>query len=479
MNMPIDNEKVLAATNQNQDLLVYKQPSNSSATAPKNTGNTASACRLDPAKLKDRIHCVQELNKRYALAKVKTKTFVLDEIATPPDMLNKSDFLDLYANKTVRLGPKDEQNLGHYWFTHPDRREYLDGMVFDPSGANSPDQYNLWRGFAVKPDPNLSCGRILAHIDEVICSKDTVCYEYLLDWLALMVQKPESPPGVAICLLSGQGTGKGLFAQYIGKLLGPHYKHILDKGKLLGRFTGQLEDAVFVFADELDWNGDKRDTGILKGLITEQTRMMERKYVEAFEVKNCIHLLIASNERWAVPAEMDDRRFFVLEVSERRKGDTTYFSALVAEMDNGGPSAFLALLRNRDISSFDPRQFPKTAARVDQQLRSLEPLDAWLYDILDAGIHPVHMGAQPWPKDVFKDEFHAAYQQWFVRSRKPGSPESKGHFTQALKQYGITTKKVLDSLHHKRVPGYQLPDLATLRQAFEDRLGHSIPWDPP
>jgi hypothetical protein len=59
-----------------------------------------------------------------------------------------------------------------------------------------------------------------------------------------MVQHPGRLPEVAMELLSGQGTGKGLFMQYLGSLFGRHYKHITDKNHLLGIFSRHLHDAV-------------------------------------------------------------------------------------------------------------------------------------------------------------------------------------------------------------------------------------------
>jgi hypothetical protein len=41
---------------------------------------------------------------------------------------------------------------------------------------------------------------------------------------------------------------------------------------------------------------------------------------------------MASNNDWAAPIDLDDRRFVVLEVSEARKGDRAYFQGLAEEI---------------------------------------------------------------------------------------------------------------------------------------------------
>lgn len=455
-------EKVLQA---NHTGISYKVTSNS--TAP-----------LDDSKLRDPSQCIAELNRRYGVAKVKGKVFVLDTMSKPIDLLSKQAFLDLFANRKVSKG-QESIPLGPYWFTHEQRRQYLNGIVFDPSGQQTSDVYNLWRGWSVHPDSSESCDLFLWHLRHIICGDDEKCFEYLLDWLAQMVQEPWIPPGVAVCLLSDQGTGKGVFMNYIGKIPGQHYKPIIDKQQLLGQFTGQLEDAILVFADELYWDGKKGDTGILKGLITEKTRMMEKKYMEPFPVMNCVHLVIASNEKWAIPAEMGDRRFFVLKVSEEKKGDSAYFKALAHEMESGGPQALLHLLLNRDISSFTPGQFPKTAARVDQQLQSMEPIDRWMHQILTLGTNPLATteSPQPWPTRLIKAYLYESYCAWFRRSCRYGRPENLSLFTQALKNYGIRPVKMPAGTSGYRAPGYLMPDLSTIRKTFEAMLGHPVEWD--
>jgi hypothetical protein len=402
----------------------------------------------------------------------------MDEQSNAISILSKNAFMDLFINKTVTIR-KNQVSVGEYWFRHPKRREYLKGLVFDPSGNAAPEEYNLWKGFDVEASNARSCDAFLEHIKTIVCDNNSECSEYLLNWLAHIIQKPYQPPGVAVCLLSEQGAGKGLMMEYVGKILGRHYKQIVDKNQLLGQFTGQLEDAVLVFADELYWDGNRSETGLLKGLITEKTRMMERKYCEPIPIKNCVHLVIASNESWAIPAELGDRRFFVLEVSPARKGDNDYFSALSKEMSAGGPEALLDFLQRRDISSFVPEKFPKTAARVSQQLASLKPIDEWLYYIADAGALPTECqtNASTWTDKVNKHYLFTDYCHWHRKSRTSSRLENIAAFTQALNRFGISPCKMPKDAKDKRLPGYDFPSQADLRKNIDEVLGHPAPWE--
>ena len=69
--------------------------------------------------------------------------------------------------------------------------------------------------------------------------------------------------------------------------------------------------------------------------------------------------MISSNEDWAVPVAKDDRRFFILDVSNKHKEDHAYFDAIFDQMRQGGSEALMYLLKNRDLSDFNVRKIPR------------------------------------------------------------------------------------------------------------------------
>lgn len=470
--------ETLDACRQPQGLSLVQQ-SNSTASVVSMQSRSAHSAGLDPARLRDPDLCVAELNKRYAVVNFGSQVMIADEFNETHPFVNEGTFHGLYANVMVQVG-KGWKPTTRYWFSHPDRRQYLKGMVFDPGGSPPLGFYNLWKGFAVEADPQGSCDLFLEHVREVICKGDADCYEYVLNWLALMIQRPGVLPGVALCLLSGQGTGKGEFVKYLGKIVGRYLKQLTDRDQLFGRFTDHLDDALLVFADEMHWGGNKNETGRLKVLITEETRESERKYGAVMKVKNCIHLIVASNEEWAVPAEVDDRRFFVLEVSEHRVGDFAYFERLAGERDNGGPEALLAFLETRDISTFNPRSFPRTRARLSQQLASMKPIDGWLHDLAASATLPrsVVGDVEFWSQRVPKEELFQAYKAWRNESKVQGAAESKTAFTKALARFGFVTTKMQHPFGSRRVQAYDVPTIGVLRATFDQLLGYPTDWDP-
>lgn len=298
-------------------------------------------------------------------------------------------FAQRYMNRQVEAGKKADGSplvkpMGRAWLEHAARREY-DRVVFMPGREVSPRLLNLWRGWAVEPATG-SCERFLAHVRDVLCSGNERHAEWLLNWMAHAVQKPYEQGHIAVVLRGGKGVGKGSFTEYLGALFGRHYLSINNSKHLVGAFNAHLRDVVLLFADEAFYAGDRQHEATLKALITESHLTIEGKGRDAERSPNHLHIVIASNNEWVVPAGHMERRFFMLDVGASRQQDKTYFKALADERDSGGAAALLHMLLARDISAFDPRTAPSTRALLSQKALSLESWEALFVDALHAGV---------------------------------------------------------------------------------------------
>jgi hypothetical protein len=152
-----------------------------------------------------------------------------------------------------------------------------------------------------------------------------------------------------------------------GQLFGAHFLHVSQPKHLVGAFNRHLQDCSVLFADEAFFAGDKEHGSVLKAIITEPTLMIEPKGVDAYSARNCIHLIMASNSSWVVPAGRDARRYFVLDVAATHMQDSAYFGEVARQMENGGAGALLHFLLSTDVSKFDVRIVPKTDALAEQK----------------------------------------------------------------------------------------------------------------
>src|SRR5262249_49707458 len=158
---------------------------------------------------------------------------------------------------------------------------------------------------------------MVRHVQDVLASGDNKAAEYILRWTAWSLQHPGELAEAALVLKGGKGSGKSVFGNAIAKCFGEHGLHIFHQSHLTGNFNGHLRSCLFLFADEAFWAGDKKGESALKGLITEPTLLIEQKGIDAIQWPNRLHILIAANADWVIPASHDERSFAVFDVSNK------------------------------------------------------------------------------------------------------------------------------------------------------------------
>lgn len=435
---------------------------------------------------------VQRMNAKHAVADIDGKVMVMnlkeDKTVT---FSNRESFILKYANERVpKPGSQGDWSIAEAWLQHPQRDTY-DGVVFDPDDT-PPRHYNFWQGFTVEPKPKALCERFLTHLRTVICNNDKESYEYLIGWMAHMIQKPGTKPGVAVVMRGVKGAGKDTFGEYMGSLLRNYHVNTSDPDQIYGKFNHHLQRCLFLHVEEGFWAGNKQAEAALKKMVTSPRQMIEPKGVNAFQVKSCMRLFISSNEDWVVPASPDERRYFVLNVPNTRKGDTAYFDALYAEMNGDGPAALLAYLQAYDLSSFNVRGVPDTDGLRDQKETSLRSFELYWLTMLRKGELPV--------PDALVDESEAdnrnldwsageiriscdilreSYRNWMkVERRFDGNPKNE-------KQIGIALHAMCPKTEtfRPRTAGparprfYVFPSLGTCREAFSIFMSSKIEWE--
>lgn len=285
-------------------------------------------------------------------------------------------------------GTRAKQETGTAWLRHPSRRSYH-CQIFRPKGL-TPDEelvyFNTFTGFGFDPLPG-DCDLFWQHVHDNIAQSDAQLTLWIRAWLAALIQHPELRASVALVLRGERGTGKGVFAQTIGKLLGQHFLHLTSPDVLTGRFNRILQNMPIVYADESFWAGDKKAESRLKTLITEDRIIVEEKYIPAYTVPNVMHLVIAGNDDWVVPAGRNERRFAVFNMSNVHMQDRVYFKAVFDQMENGGYEALLYELQNFDLDAcgVDPHVAPVTDALAEQQVLSMSAVEQFWYECLEEG----------------------------------------------------------------------------------------------
>lgn len=405
------------------------------------------------------------VNETFAVVKYGSRVMVASIIGKELDFLKLEDFHNLLANLVVRqeTEPKDEAGnpqrttrtivVSKYWLKWKHRRQYVGrGVVFEPGGPLEipNDMLNLWRGFGIEPKQG-DWSLLRNHICEVICLGNEDHFHYLIKLLAYGVQHPDRPLGVCVAIRGEEGAGKGFLWRNYGKLYGKHFKHIAQGEHLTGRFNAALAEACFVFLDEALWAGDRKGEQILKALVTEDTFQLERKFCDPIPVKNRLRIGIASNNDWIVPVGTRGRRNFVLDASDKYADEhdpahAAYWEPLQAQFgdyaSDDGRAAMLYDLLYMDLTGFNPRAVPNSAAKTEQKLLTQTGTEAWVFEILQESAvtikssHGFRHTVSKWDDSrmqISRDVAYDAYLE-FSQARREYKPRTKEWWSRDLRK---------------------------------------------
>ena len=403
-----------------------------------------------------------------------------------PIYLRTGDFRTLYMNRRVEIGERFVE-LGKWWLKHPARRQYF-GLVFEPGGEQVIEgKFNLWTGWGVEPKRG-DWSLMRKHIFEVLAARDEAVDAYIINWLAWAVQHPGQQPETALVFLGKRGSGRGTLGNAMCRIVGNHALHISSPHHLVGRFNAHLRQCAFLFADEAYVVADRSAEGKLKALITEATIPLEAKGRDVITVPNHLHVMMASNEDWVVPAGEIERRFEVQDVANDQAQDPTWFKPLYEQLNAGGLEAMLFDLLNQNLGDWHPRQIVRTAALAAQQAESLSPFDAWWEDLLHDGYLPAGNADGLVVSGDYQVRKSAGYysddskKTWFEKRKglyeqaRTSSPELKkktdAAFGRYLRKRGCVRERVC------RQRGWKLPPLDQCRIEWKKRFPDTV-WDEP
>jgi len=232
-----------------------------------------------------------------------------------------------------------------------------------------------------------------------------------------------------------------------------------------------LERNFIVFMDEALFVGDRRASDALKSLVTEPVIHINEKHQPARQMQSFHRFFAATNAEHFKNTERDDRRDFVLRVSEIHKGDHAYWKALYDEIENGGVEAMVHDLMAMDLKNFNVRAKPSTQALIDQKLHSLDPIPRWWHDCL---INGEFSEEGKWPdfistSDIIDNVIEFTGGKIY---RKPTPID----VNKALNKLCPSAPKKQLQAQYQKKRGFALPSLEQARQEFESYIGGAINW---
>ena len=205
--------------------------------------------------------------------------------------------------------------------------------------------------------------------------------------------------------------------------------------------------------------------------------MYEPKGVDASMARNCLHIMMLSNNDWVVPASLDERRFAVFEIEQVRP--RAWWDALHDEIDAGAARGYLKFLLERDLGAWHPRSHvPQTQALVCQKVASLDGFGLTWLGVLqeDVGL-PVEVSGADRAPDWHTEPVlvsRKTMQALFKANEIPGPGSQRRLQT----QLGMQLKKLVPDLQRVGTDRrYRIPPLPECRDHFEQLVGGKIDWE--
>jgi hypothetical protein len=266
------------------------------------------------------------------------------------------------------------------WLSCGDRREY-DKLVFKPDCICKENEYNTFLPLRGSSCPiatgNEGLNRFM-EIALVLTKGNTSHRDYILQWIALKLQKPWIIPEVCLVFTGPQGIGKNMFWEFVGtKLIGKEqfiYTNNIMKD-IFDKHSEAQMSKLFCLMDETQSSITRKMANDLKGIITAKMTQINPKDIRPFQIDTFMSYVLLTNDSTPVKLENGDRRYCVFHTGDDHKGDFAYWkeTSSLFERDDVAGSVF-SYLMGLELSGFVVNNFPITEIReiMLENERSLE-----------------------------------------------------------------------------------------------------------
>ena len=281
-------------------------------------------------------------------------------------------------------------------------------------------------------------------------------YDYYVNFMAHLIQKPGEIPGVSIVFQGVQGTGKSSFLEAFAKaILGDEYLlTTADIDKITGKF--QITDKkLMVVLDETSGKDTFANAEKLKHIITEPTLATEKKGIQATVRRSCLRLFATTNTDTPMKIEAGDRRFVVYTPTTEVKNNRPYFAQLAkAFHDDDMAKSLYEFLMEQDLELWDiVKDRPHTQAYEDIQSATIPPFSRYVQSKVFE-FHSISENDQQ-SIDRFKKKTGVMiltdYKHWLSINypKMEINPQTLGKELKKWELYGITKKGTNTGIQYK------------------------------
>lgn len=306
------------------------------------------------------------------------------------------------------------------WVADPSIRTYEQEDFVPPPLVCPENVYNSWKGLRAESLPHVDnveelVKPVLEHVN-VLVNYDSVSAEYVLDWLAVKIQRPGELTRVALIFRSLEGAGKNVFFEFVGQqVIGERYYVEVDKVTELfdDLHTTARKDKLLIVVGEMQRSDSNKVHKDLNGLLTNPKTRFRAMHIAPVMRRNCAGVVAGAQDPNCIYAEGAQRRYAFFDCSPKFANDPVYFGELVPTLHRDDVArAFYQFLAARDVSNVNlSADRPTTSASVRMTAFSAKPVHRFLRDLLQA-----HVAYKNYDKEfrVLRSELKSDFKRWFI-----------------------------------------------------------------
>ncbi len=348
---------------------------------------------------------------------------------------NKASMTDLCEPLSIINSKGKEEQFFKNWLKDKDKRQY-DKFDFIPYVRIEQDTtpshiYNTFNEFDSDivediKDPKWFIDFIMYNL----CDGNSACYDYFMDYLAHICQKPFENPQTALVFKGGQGVGKDTTVEIIERMIGKmnDYVHrttnindILPKDG----FNSELKNKLLVQFNETDGRDSREAKERIKDHITREVNNIKEKYISPYKQKNMARVIFSSNNESPVHFAHDERRFVLFKFSDKNQGNHSYWNTIWDHIGNKSElNNLYSYLLKRDITDWSPKNRPKIKEYLVETSNSIPNHIKWLNDVINNDERDGFTFRKNYliikPTDLY-----GAYESWLINNYIINSGEFK------------------------------------------------------
>ena len=329
-----------------------------------------------------------------------SSSFDIDYMATLPFYSNKKDYFEKYHAKLIREGSyinmiessvgykkhnaiKDtyghlsEKNMPQDEEYDPDAKiggkfikKWLDDSKIKTYNTKEYNPYNgTWKGMNEGKIFNTFSGyseHIHADAESIDDIKDIILnlcegvptyYDFMVRWLAHIIQFPNEKLPYAIVTNGTQGTGKGFLFKLMESVLGDNSSTSDKIETYLGKHAVGIQNKLFINFNECSSSSTRNLEAGIKSLITEDTSFIQPKYEMEHKIRNIARVWVTGNYQNTIKldATNGERRFLAFRATDKYTncGGTFWGKMFDSIKRPGVISAWYQYLNSFDLSSYN------------------------------------------------------------------------------------------------------------------------------